>query len=346
LFNLKKLVLGTTAALAIGAIPASAPAQFDSSTTTTLIALLLASKLGVDPSLVTGLALANGYQNTGYYTVPPYTRTVYDVAPVFVIYRNAPRRYTPLQILQRRRMGWGWDRVALWAGMPRPTYQRYYAMRQFDPNYWGQTVTQRVLLVPTTDVTRMRTMGMNWRDMTLAAIMAREARQPVYTVATRWRQTPDWNRVSSYYHVQPTVIRNRVSDFRRTRQVPTTWRSTAVATRPATTVRTGNRAMPIRVGAHGKVVHKGNTTITHKKGATVSTRTVDRAHGSTHITTRTHKVTTPSGNVNTVRKVTRTYRPDSGRKTTHTTTTIHHQANTKADNKSTTTVKKHKGHGG
>jgi hypothetical protein len=358
LINTKKLAFAAIAGIAISAVPAEAPAQLDSTTTTTLIALLLASQLGVQPSLVSELALTDGYAMNGYYNVPPYTRTVYDLAPVFVIEKYAPRR-RPIEILQMRRRGWAWDRVATWAGMPIVTYRRLYAAHQFDPNWWGNTIVTRQLMVPTTDVYRMRNMGLNWRDMTLATIMAREARQPVYTVATRYRTVHNWNTLGTYYHVKPTVFRTRVAEIQRTRRVPTYWRST-VAARPSgavihngVVVRPGARAMTIRPHTRttvrtrpGTVVRPkhNTTTIVRRPHMTVRTHTIAKPHGSTTIVKRTNHVTTPSGNHHVNRTVIRTHHTMTASGRVRTTRTVqHHVTNT---HHSTPANQKKKGHGG
>jgi hypothetical protein len=331
--RLRKLMLGAAAASVLSAVPAAAPAQFNNRTTATLMTLLLAKELGVDSSGLLLLALGgSGYGYTyeePYYTVEPYTSTVYDLAPVYVIYRERPR-YRPIEILRRRRMGWNWQRIAIWDGIPVARYNTLYAQQRFDPNYWGQVVTERQLYVPSSSIVVLRQRRMNWRDVTLATITARQARQPLLTVANNWQRDRNWNRVATTYRVRPADIQRQVVTFRRTRRVPTTWRVASGTTvrRNGTTnqrvIRNG-KVVNQRVVRNGKVVNQRvakNGVRTNRRIVTNGKKThytmKKKGNGKTFTRNRT---TTHNGNSTIVRTRTKFHAGKSNNVRTKTTVT-------------------------
>jgi hypothetical protein len=296
LINFRKTLFGAAAGIAL-AVPSVASAQFDSSTTTTLMALLLANELGVQTNLVVDLALTDGYATSCYYAYPPYTRTCYDLAPVFVIYMNAPRRrYRPIEILERRRLGWGWDRIALWAGIPAPRYRVLNTAWRFDPNYWGRVVTVHRLYVPPATVVTWRSRGMGWRDLALATVTAREARQPLQVVAERWRTNHNWNAIATHYRITPTVVRTRVAQFRRTRAVPTQWRERVAMNsvpHPGRAMRITNPRTRVPARPTNRVPSQPKRPVAPHKPShpVIPPRTSVRTHGNTRTVTHSRVVT-------------------------------------------------------
>lgn len=212
--NLKKLALAALAAVGMVSMPAKASAQFDRGSIETVAAMLLGEKLGLDPQMISSLLGSGGGLGNG--------GSLFDLAPALALQRQAPNGSLD-DIIGFRNQGLGWDAIANRTGVPSASYNRLRSSGQLDNNaIWRNTVVND-LHVPSDSVTRLRGMGLGWRDIVMTTLVSRESGRPLSEVANRYRSDRDWNRVASRYGVSRQEVSSRVSNWRTRRSVPSAW---------------------------------------------------------------------------------------------------------------------------
>jgi hypothetical protein len=240
--NFRKLGL---AALAVGVIgvPAQSPAQFDRNTIQTIAVLLLAEKLGIDPTSVLGV-------------LPGTNADIFQVAPAFAMQRYAPSRSVD-SIWELRQRGMGWGEIANAIGMQPGEFNKLRNSGMLDPNVvWRSTYRDRWSLNDD-QINRLRRMGFDWGDTARITVIARESGNSIFTVADRYSRYRNWDLVARSFNVTGARVTQTVSNWRTSRTMPTRWRTvTATPTRWRTTTTSrpssGTRVKSKSSGSHAQ----------------------------------------------------------------------------------------------
>jgi hypothetical protein len=232
--NMRQIALASVAALGMTAVPAKAPAQIDSKLIETIAAIFLADKLGIDSNTILSAALGSN-------------ASVFDMVPAFELQRYAPQQ-SAQSIYRMRQSGLGWGQVAQRLNMNPGQFNQLRNSGVLDPNNFWRNTTQAQFALTPSQVNNLRARGLTWRDITNAAVVARESGANLYQVADKYRRYRSWNTVAAGYGLGGSQIANRVASWRTSRTMPVQWRTVSV--RPATQWRVTNsktwRAQPIK----------------------------------------------------------------------------------------------------
>lgn len=147
---------------------------------------LLSKQLGIDPELVLGTCRTNRV-------------TVYEYAPVFVLYKSSKRN--PNEIMRLRRSGLGWGEIAKRLGMHPGTFNQMRVRGDFETDrYWSSVVRDRCALSDR-EIFRLRSNGLDWPELSAIAYVAREAGVKPDKVLSRWELDKDWGKVRGHFKV-------------------------------------------------------------------------------------------------------------------------------------------------
>ncbi|HSI74082.1 MAG TPA: hypothetical protein VK934_12970 [Fimbriimonas sp.] len=242
--NFKTLGFTVVAAASIAA-PSTAAAQFDMKTLETVAAMLLADKLGIDASSILQATLGQ-------------KASVYDMAPAFVMQRAAPRT-TATSIWDLRRQGMGWGEIAHKIGMQPGEFNKLRNSGQLDSNVIWRSRYENRFGLTSAQMDDLRKKGLTWREIGTATLIARESGTNVYDVAHRYVGTRSWDRVAAQYGISGPRLANRVTTWRTTKTIPTTWRTYTKA-KPKSSSSHGSAALKIKghAVAHEKSNGKGH----------------------------------------------------------------------------------------
>ncbi len=206
--QLKNITLAGIAALTLAAVPSVANAQFDRRNLEAVAALVLANKLGISASGV--IALNNRTDES-----------IFDLAPVLQMQRNAPRS-TANQIWELRRKGLGWGEIAKRVGIQPGQFNQMRNRGDFDRDrIWRDALSNG--FTPRADIDWMRKMGLSWADVMTASVISRESGSPVNEVVRRFQTAGDWRRVTDFYRIDDRILAERADRWKMTGSMPSEW---------------------------------------------------------------------------------------------------------------------------
>ncbi|HSI74060.1 MAG TPA: hypothetical protein VK934_12860, partial [Fimbriimonas sp.] len=122
----------------------------------------------------------------------------------------------------------------------------------------------------------LRKKGLTWREIGTATLIARESGTNVYDVAHRYVGTRSWDRVAAQYGISGPRLANRVTTWRTTKTIPTTWRTYTKA-KPKSSSSHGSAALKIK--GH-EVAHEKSNGKGHEKHH--DDKSKGKGHGGGH----------------------------------------------------------------